>query len=282
MVRYWIILSIAFLAAFCSKNNTRKDDVPLARVGDRYLYTSQFHGIVENGTSSQDSIEIVKNYIETWIKKQLLLQKAELNLTADEKDVIKQLEDYRTSLLLFLYEQNMLNQKLDTIVKEQDIKDYYESYTSNFTLNKEIVKAVFIKVPVSAPNLDKLKTWYRSEADEDVKQLENYCFQYAKKYDFFNDDWVGIDRILYELPKKIDNIEDFLKKNPFIESTDSTFNYMANIKEYRLKGETAPYSFVREDIKNIILNKRKMKFVKDLENFIYVDAMKNSKFTIYK
>jgi len=283
MIKYGLLLVlISFLTGFCSRQNNNKDEIPVARVGDRYLYSSQLQSIVEKGTPSKDSLEIVNNYSDNWIKKQLLLQKAELNLTVDEKNVNKQLEDYRTSLLIFLYEKDMMNQKMDTLINESVIKEYYDLNTLNFPLTKEIAKAVYIKVSASAPNIDKLKIWYKSEADEDLKQLENYCYQYAAKYDYFNDDWAEVDRILFELSLKIENINDFLKQNPFIEKTDSMYYYFVNFKEYRLKGETAPYSVVHNDIKNIILNKRKMKFLKDLENYIYVDGMKNNKFTFYK
>ena len=121
------------------------------------------------------------------IKKQLLLQKAELNLTEEQKDVHNQIEEYRSSLLIFKYEQSLILQKLDTVITQTEIEEYYNENPSNFILDINLIKALYIKLPRKAPNVEALRQLYSSEKEDDIQQLESYCYQYATKYDFFDD-----------------------------------------------------------------------------------------------
>ena len=106
--------------------------------------------------------------IDKWIRKQLLLEKAELNLTPSQKDVEIQLNDYRSSLLIYKYEQEWIKQNLDTVVAENEIREYYKLYSGNFILDENILKALYVKIPVFSPNIDKVKKWYKSDKNDDL------------------------------------------------------------------------------------------------------------------
>jgi hypothetical protein len=275
---FMFLLPVLFSCHFKRKGQEK----PLAKVYDQYLYPSDLKWVITTKLPPKDSAALVSSYIESWVKKQLILNKAELNLTDDQKDVELLLEDYRTSLIIFRYEQQLIRQKIDTVVTNKEIDDYYSSNTANFVLNENIVKALFIKLPVSAPDIAKLKVWYKSGKSTDLALLESYCFKYAKKYDYFNDGWVSLNEILLEIPSKVEDQATFLEKNSFLESKDSIYNYFLNIREYKTKGTIAPISFVKSNIKDIILNKRKLAFVNELENNIYNDASDRNYFKIYK
>jgi hypothetical protein len=254
---------------------------PLAQVGEKYLYPSEIKGLIKPGLSKEDSTIMLTSLIEKWVRKQLILQKAELNLTDNEKDVNKALDEYRTSLIIFKYEQKFIQEKLDTSVSNSEIEKYYDQNTSNFILNFDIVKAQYIKLPLKAPNIDKLKDLMRTESEENVKALESYCFQNARKYDYFNDDWVDLDNIRSVFPVEIPGNETYLKSTKFIEAKDSLYYYIVNVKDAKTKGNIAPLNFVVNDIKSIIILKRKQKLINDIENHIYFDAMNTNKFTIF-
>jgi len=272
---------ILLLISGCKRFDKRPDQQALARIGDKYLYVSDIQDIFPNNLSENDSSLILNNFIDKWIKKQLLLQKAELNLTSEQKDVSKQLDEYRSSLLIFKYEQSLIKQKLDTIIHFDEIEQYYNENSSNFLLDNTIVKALFIKIPADAPNLERLRQLYRSENEEHIQQLESYCYQYANKYDYFNDQWIPFSRIQMELPQEITNIERFLRYNKYIEQQDSIFRYYVYIKDFRAESEEAPLEYIENKIKTIILNKRKVQFINEMENDIFNDAMRKGEFTIY-
>lgn len=277
-----LILCITILA-FTFSCGRKKDGemIPVAKVGDKYLYLSDIQQIFPKNVSKDDSVELAKAYITTWIKNQLLVNKAELNLTSEQQDIQSQLDAYRSSLLIHKYEEQMINEKLDTIASDDEIEKYYNQNVSNFVLEDNLVKALFIKISKSAPKLDDVKKWYKSELSEDIRKLDSYCYNYAQKYDYFHDKFVSFDLIKSELPRAIENEDEFVKNNKYIEQEDSSFCYLVYLKEHISKGSVSPFDFVKLKIKDIILNKRKMKFLNDLESKIYNDAQDHNNFVIY-
>ena len=268
---------------FCScKNAKHIDDIPVATVGDKTLYRSELMGLVQKGQSTQDSITFIKNYIDKWVRRQLIIQKAELNLSSVEKDVDKEIEEYRSALLIYRYEQSLVSQKLDTVVKDSEIETYYENNQQNFKLPDALVKAVFVKVPKSTPKVQNIIQWVKSSKPEDARQLEGFCFQFAKTYDFFNDDWVNFGQILQLVPIEVTDKNQFLSKNRDLQITDSSFIYIVHIKEFKPIGSIPPLKFVKDNIREIILNKRKLAFINELENNIFSDALNRKQFKIHE
>ncbi|MDA3822922.1 MAG: peptidyl-prolyl cis-trans isomerase, partial [Bacteroidales bacterium] len=161
-----ILVGITILVAFgissCNLLNTNRVEQPVARVFDKYLYRSDLNDAIPSGTSENDSIVIARNHIETWIRNQLMFTKAEEALSDEQKNVEKKIEEYRSSLLIYSYRQKLLHQKMDTFVTNDEILAYYESNIDNFILSEEITKAIFVKVPLSAPNLSNVRSWTKS------------------------------------------------------------------------------------------------------------------------
>lgn len=264
----------------CYKKNQEKMQ-PIAKVYDKYLYLSDIQHIYHENMPKDDSISMAHSYINTWIKNQLLMNKAEMNLTPEQLDVTQQINSYRASLIIFKYEDQMIKEKLDTIVTDDEIEKYYNQYTSSFNLEDYIIKALYLKIPKTAPDIDKVRKWYKSNQREDYKKLESYCYNYANKYDYFNDNWLEFSLIQRELPKHIEVNDEFFRFNKTIEQEDDVFFYFVYFKEYISKGVVAPLEFVKPKVKDIILNKRKIKFLNDLENKIYNDAQDHNNFVIY-
>lgn len=274
-----IICSIC-LCAGCKHKHT--GDIPVATVGDKTLYQSDLKGIIKKGMLPADSIALIKSYIDKWVRRELLIEKAELNLTSDEKDVDKEIEDYRASLLIYRYEQGLINQKLDTLVNDAEIQKYYDENQNNFTLPDALVKAILIKVPTKAPGIAKVSQWIKSDKPNDLQQLESFCFQNAKMYDHFNDDWIYFDQLMQNVPLQITDKNQYLSRNHDIQIKDSLFSYFVHIKEYKAMGTIPPLRFVKENIRDIILNKRKLQFISEVENNIYNDALNHKKFKIHE
>jgi hypothetical protein len=277
-----ILILLIFISGFCSRLSDSGKEKPLAQVGKEYLYPSDLNGLIKQKLTKDDSIAMVAGLVEKWIRKQLILQKAELNLSDDEKNVKRELDEYRTSLLIFKYEQKLVREKLDTVVDQKEKEKYYNENMTNFKLNYDVVKVHYVKLPLHAPNIESFRTWFRAEEPESIKQLEVYCFQHAAKYDYFNDEWVNFNNIKTELPIKIYDNEQFLKSYKYYEIKDSVWHYFLNIKDFQLKGSISPLKFVENDIRSIILLKRKQKLISDLENKIYFDALNHSSFKIYE
>ena len=197
-------------------------------------------------------------------------------------DFEKQIEQYRLSLLIFSYRQKLLQQKLDTLVTEEEVKTYYEANVNNFMLNQDVIKGTFIKIPLSAPRVDELRRWSWNSRPEDLEQMEKYCISYADKFSDFNDTWVYFNSIKVQLPMKISQPSKYLSYNKNIETRDSQFRYLLHVTDLVTEGEAAPLELVSEDIISIILNKRKMEFIQDLEQRVYNDGVNRNQFEIYQ
>jgi hypothetical protein len=282
MNKFLLILSAVVLFAACKKNTQTAKRIPVAEVGNVILYYDKIPRLIQRGINEDDSASIIQNYINKWAKRELLLQKAEENLSSELKyEIAQQLEETRTNLVIYQYQRQMMLEKMDTTLSETELENYYAANEKSFILNSNIVKALFIKLPVETPDLNKIKILARSNDQSDLQQLEKYCYQFAEKFDDFNEEWVTMDRLSIELHQDIENEEDFLRRHTFFETSDSASVYLISIRDYRLRSSQAPFEYVREDIKRIIWNTRRFDFIQSLENGIYNEALKENNFKIY-
>lgn len=278
-----ITCSFVFILSACSDYNNNANRETVAQVGEKYLYADQIPVNSGNGMTREDSISISRNFIDRWIRNELILLKAEENLSKEyQMEIESKLEETRANLMIYQYEQQMMLQKMDTLVTETEIREYYDSHLQNFNLQRNILKALFLKLPLEAPNIDRAKAWYRSDEQNDIQSLESYAYQFAEKFDDFGENWISMNFLLRELPGNISNESYFLRTNQYYETSDSSYHYLVNIRDFRLKGSVAPLEYVRNDIKTIILNNRKIGFLQELENGIYNEGIKDNSFRVFK
>jgi len=275
------LLFITLLTA-CKNKADQIQRVAVAKIGDVVLYYDEIPKLLQSGVSPQDSIAIYQNYINKWARKELLFLRAEQNLTPEyKKEIEKQVEEARSNLVIYQYQRQMMLEKMDTTITPEEMESYYATNEKNFMLNSNIVKALFIKLPLETPGIDKIRLWARSNDQKDLQQLETYCYQFAEKFDDFNEDWVTLDRLSVELPQEILNPDNFLRRNTWFETSDSGSVYMITVRDYRQRYSLAPFDYVRNDIKSIILNNRRFEFLQSLENGIYNEAIKENTFKIF-
>lgn len=174
-----------------------------------------------------------------------------------------------------------MNQQMDTLVTKNQIEQYYNGNPDNFKLNSNIVKAIFVKIPIAVANVKLIKELIDENSDEGKNALREYCIQYAKSFDFFNDNWVNFDIVKNNIPGNINDDKQYLARNNQIELKDSIYYYLVNIQDYKLQNELAPIEYVENNIKNLILNKRKIDFLKQVEDNIYKEGVRQNKFSIY-
>ncbi len=275
------ILGFLMLVSCNSKNQKNENRQAIARVNNTYLYIENIKDVVPQGISSKDSLERLKKYIDNWVRESLVIQKAEDNLTDEQKNVDKQLQDYRNSLITYIYEKELVKQKLDTVITNEEIEQYYNNNRNNFELKDNIIKVVYVKVNKKAPGINKLQKWYKSDNLKDRDLLAGYCHQFAENFYLDDNSWLLFDDLLKEIPIQTYNKELFLQNNRFVEVSDSMNSYFLNIKGFKIRNSISPLSFEKENIKNIILNKRKLQLVVKMKEDIYNDAANNNKIEIY-
>jgi hypothetical protein len=266
-----------FMAMSCADQKT--ESLPqekgriVARVYTYNLYESDLREIIPAGTSADDSARRAQNYINAWVKEKLIVHKAETNLGKEALDVEKQIEAYRNSLIIYAYEKELVRQKLDTIVTDEEITAYYDAHPADFELKDNIVKVLYVKLDKKSPNQNKVPNWLKSDKPEDRDDLESYCRQFAVNYYLDDQSWLLFDDLLKEVPIETYNKELFLQNNRFLTVSDSVHTYFINIKGFMIRDSHSPLAFEKENIRNIILNQRKKELIEQLHSDLYKEAM---------
>ncbi|MCX6273524.1 MAG: hypothetical protein NTU44_20335 [Bacteroidetes bacterium] len=274
-------LAAFFLLVSCQKGKRSGSEHPLARVHDIFLYESDLAGVVLPGTPSKDSIDIVKNFIQNWIRQKLVVYQAENNLNRNQKDFAKELEEYRNSLIVYRYESRLIKEKLDTVVTQKQIEDYYNQNQGNFELKDNIVRVLYVKLKVKDPSIQKIKSLLRSDKPADRQKLTQLAAANAVNSYLDDKSWLFFNDLLKEIPIKTYDQEDYLQNHRMIEFSDDSFTYLINIVEFKIKEGLSPLSLEMDNIKNILINKRKTKLVNDMENDVYNQALKNKDFETF-
>lgn len=280
-LKYTLICFAAILLMQCTKKSEVAEEKVVAQVGEKKLFQSELIKIIPDEVKDQDSVQMAKDYIRKWVKQELLINKANENLTLEQKNLTKEIEEYRNSLIIYKYKNELMNQQMDTIVTQRQIEQYYNANPDNFKLNRNIVKAIFIKIPNDVANPKLLKELLDDTSNAGINALREYCIQYAKAFDFFNDNWVDFEIVKRNIPVEITDEGQFLDRNNQIELKDSIYYYLVSFHDYKLQNELAPIGYVENNIKNLILNQRKIEFLKQVEENVYKEGIRQNKFKIY-
>jgi hypothetical protein len=183
--------------------------------------------------------------------------------------------------LIYKYKQQYIKQNLDTLIPDNEIQKYYEDYSANFMLNTSILKGLFLVIPRTAPKSWQPRRWYKSDRSEDFVELEKYCAENNIEIKYFEEEWIPFKEILDLLPRRYSNPSWILRGRKSYEQMDSTYYYCLKISDYRLEGSISPLETVQEDIKSILLNKRKFELINELERNIFDDASNRGNITTY-
>ena len=274
MVRvYFILLTLSFSLFACKKAIQTDEPDALVKVNDRILTRNEVESLIPKGTTSADSLLLAESYIKKWVKDELVLKIAQRNLGSDKETIDKLVDAYRRSLLRYRYQEKLIQEKLSDEIQESDVLTYYDTNKEKFVLDKNLIKGLFLKVPADAPNLSEVKTWYKSGNVASLEKIEKYSIQNAAIYEYFFDKWVDFDEIRNNIPNQISNPESFLRTNKILEVTDSSFCYLLNIRQVLLKGQVEPFEYAEPRIREILINQRKLDFIKEFEEELYNDAL---------
>ena len=275
-----IILLFIILTA-CGVRNGNSEGNVIARVGDYYLHELDLKGVIPAKTTAKDSLTITRNFINTWVREKLLLLQAQKNLTEEQMDFEKQIETYRNSLIVYQYESLLINQQVNNVVTEAEIEEYYEKNRPNFELKQNIVKADFVIIDINSPYISDIKSLFKSDDITTIDSLETYCELYAHRYHINSEQWFSFNEVLNIIPIETYNQKAFLKNNRFVEIKDDAFQYFVKLLDYSVKDEVSPLSFERENIKSIILNRRKIELINKMHNQLFEDALNSDIVEIY-
>ena len=283
MRRLTLLIGLATLLclAGCDFFQKNAKEVVVAECYGKYLYESDLKGIVPENASIMDSIQRVNSFIDSWIERQVLLHQAETNLNMEQLDLKQQLEEYRNSLVMYAYETELINQKLDTVVSEDEIADYYEQNKEEFQLRNTMVRAAYV---ILKEDCKQKETFRKLMSDPDTLLLQNLdvlSAYYAEKSNLDVDHWMRLDELTNIVPMSILNPESFLKRNRFVTLDSDDYTYMVRFEEYLMEKSLSPLAMQRDNIRSVILTRRKQQLIERMKKATFETAKKEHAFTKY-
>ena len=284
MTRRWIpvLLLLALSAVSCEwADRVFKGDV-VARVGKSVLFRSELELTVPKGTPASDSIALAEAYIQQWALRCLLLEQADKQLSEKEKDLSRELEDYRRSILVYRYEQLFVEQRLDTLIPVAEKEQYYEQHPELFAAATPLVKGRLVKINRNSPNLSRIKTMYKTLKADELEVLEGLCYSSATMYSNFNNRWVSLDRVAAEMGIGMNRCADGLSRRNWFELEEMGYVYLLFVYDRVGAGELAPYDYCEHRIEEILIGKRRDQLLEELERDLLQEATKIEKLKIYR
>lgn len=280
---YWLLLLIcAGVLTSCDFFRKELPLEPVARVNDQYLFKEDLSSLIQPNTSAEDSLLIVTNFINRWATQQLLIDKARVNLPEQQLGDYDQLvQDYKNDLYTKGYKNAVVTKQLDSSISAASYQQYYEINKESFVLKERLLKLRYIYLSQDFNAQEKVGQQLRNFEAEDIESLNEIAFQF-KRYYLNDSTWVRQDALQLEIPLiAVKSNAEKLKKSNFVRLQDSIGVYLIQVTDALERGADAPMEYVKPTIQQIILNKRKLDLIKQLEADLTKDAIKKNDFEIY-
>lgn len=279
------MLSISSCDLFKFKSSEDNGEDPIiARVGSQNLKKSELAFIIRETNSTEDSTNIAGRYVQSWIRKQLMIIEAGKSMSFDEAEINRKLLDYKYALMVYEFEKKYVEDNLTREITQKEIENYYQANQTNFSLKEIIVRTNFLKTDKSANaqnrNMEKL---LRSTDPNDGSSLKDLASKQASNYFLEDSTWVRFEDIIVNTPlENHANKVELLRNNKLIITDDERYRYYFKILEYKLQDQLPPLEFVRDEITKILTNRKRIALVEELQKEIYNRALENEAFTIYE
>jgi hypothetical protein len=276
------IVVLCLLATSCDFFISTDNREPIARVNDSYLYKEDVTDVVPAGASKEDSILMVNAYVNRWARQLLLMDGALLNLSENkQREFAKLVEQYKNDLHTKAYLEGLVKKNIDTTVNAEDEEVFYTANKESFKLNDDLIQFRYISLPLNPVNIDSIKNRFTRFENKDKLYLDSISVQF-RSYSLNDSIWIKYSQVAEKIPiVTLQNKDQLLKKTNFLQLKDSLNLYLMQVNDVRIQNDYAPLDYVRSSIKQIVINKRKLELIKQLENDIIKDAIKNNQFQIY-
>lgn len=277
-----MLVSLLLSTAACVGNFESGKEEPIARVYDTYLMPSEIKSVTAGAATPEDSAQIARHYVESWVKIQLLYHEAVAHAKIDLNEIERRTKEYKYQLITHAFLQQYISERLDTVVTEQQIRQYYQTNKANFELKQNIVKGILFKLSDNAPDKAKALGWLKSRYPDDGEQLRSYALNYTENPLISDTTWIPFSELVANTPfqEQIKNEVQFLATQHYAIASDGNYLYMLKILEYKIADQISPLEFVKDQIREIILNQRKMTLQRQLEISLLEKARKSGNYQL--
>lgn len=268
-------LGLIWILNACNRSSSEIPKNVVAKAGNSSLLIDEIERMIPPGLDSIDSVDIAQEYIKKWIVTELISEKAIFNVGTTDPEINQLVRDYRNSLIVKKYKEQLLDKKADIDPTPEEIESFYEANKANYLLKEDIIEGILLKVPLDAPKLKDLRKWLASSSLEDLAEVESYSYQRASMYDDFREKWVSFEKVESLFPEKFSNRRKAIQNTDFLEQKDTVYTYLLKITSFKLANDTAPQSYVEQNITTLLRHKKKLEFFRKFEKDIYNEGIKN-------
>lgn len=280
--RRWNILVAVLLLAGCTPSVDHKGKTPLVEVAGNFLYKEDLQAVMPIGLSQKDSTAFADEYIRNWAEDELLYQKAEGNIP-DNVKIDERVAAFRKALVMHMYEEELVNQELGNTVSDEEVEAYYRQNSGMFRAGQPYIQGLFMKIPLTASQLSKVRGWYKRNTQDAIDNLSKYGIGNAVSYEYFYDRWIPLSDIAVKLPlKALDTDRDYLNRNRNVEVRDTAFCYFLHVENFLPEGEQLPLEYARSEIKEILINLKRVDFINRMKQDLYKEASEDNDIVYYK
>lgn len=272
-----VILSVLLLCcSACRKNG----DPVVAQVYQYKLYASEVRESMPSGLSQEDSLSLVRDFIDSWVKEKLVLHEAEKRLSPREKNFEKEMSEYRNALLINKYYDKLwLDDTAVNTVSEHEISEFVRTLDARYTVEKEIVRVNYVKMPTSSSALPQVKALLfdenrRKEEKETLTTLLGDTIEYLLD----DDAWLYLDDLQNEVSFQIDAGKAREKDNVLhVEKQVGDQTVLLVILDYRSQRSVNETKEERAAAGMLLQNQRKTQFLNQYVQELYDKALKDGK-----
>ena len=268
---------VMLLVGACGKPQyDHKGRTPLVELDGNFLYQEDLAAVQPVGQSKDDSLLFAEHYIRNWAEDILLYEKAQNNIP-DNAEIEQLVKNYRKALIMHVYQQSLIQEKLAEEITEADLQTYYDTNKDVFKAEAPLMKGLFIKVPLTSPGIGRVRQWYKDERQSAVEHLEKYSLQNAVKYEYFYDKWIPASEILSLMPLREEKVDAYFAKNRHVELKDTAYWYFLNVSDYIPTGGQEPYEAARSAVSEMVVNRKQVEFLNQVKGDLYKEAVEDGK-----
>lgn len=279
MKKHWLIVLLLTVVAFSCRTEHADEREVIAKTKTQVLYKDDVLDALPISLSSEDSITFVKSFVENWLHFTLLYEVADNNVSDNDSSLAKRVDLFRKELYINAYEQMFLQQKLDTLIPQKEIDEYYELHKNEYLLEHSVVKPIFIVFPLTKEReIAEVEKLFFPKKEIDLDALKDFCFQHCQKFSFANQ-WVDLNALKQELPFEVRNEAFPVGKSLKFEDTANVF--FVKIEEQRGAGNRMPIELAHDKIAKTILQSRKVEMLKNMREKVFQDATRKKQYEVF-
>ena len=265
-------------------------DVVASAYGEVLTWDS-LASLVPDDLDLEDSAAFAERVLDRWMRERVMLAQARTQLQQERSSLEQALEAYRRSLLINTYETRYVESRLDTEVGDEEIKTYYEGHPELFTLHDHAVRVLYLHLPdpkaaaeARGANWSKkdqrdwegevkrVNAWLAAADSTSIPELERWCIERGAMHHVDHEAWWSVSELLDEVPLSLYRVEDQIQRTTPLSFSDQNRLYFVRFLDHGLKGKTAPLDVARDQITELVLQRRRQQLLDALRDTLFQQA----------